>query len=63
MAGRRRTAKDLKLPGACHVRRNLRSFDVLRRHFEPREEIEQRWRLRQSQDGTTNAIRIRAQKL
>jgi hypothetical protein len=38
---RRRTAKDLKLRGAWLVRRNLRSFDVLRRHFTQREGIEQ----------------------
>jgi len=33
MGRRRRTAKDLKLPGTCLVRRNSRSFDVLRRHI------------------------------
>ena len=49
---RRRTAKDLKLPGRWLVRRNLRSFAVLRRHSTRREGNEYEWRLRLSQDDT-----------
>jgi hypothetical protein len=33
LSRRRRTAKDLKLPRTWHAPRNLRSFDVLRRHL------------------------------
>src|SRR5438874_13780222 len=49
---RRRTTKDLRMRGKWHVRRNLRSFTVLRRQIVQREVFEHEWRLRLSQDDT-----------
>jgi hypothetical protein len=54
MGRRRRTAKDLKLPCTWLVRRNLRSFAVLRRDSTLREVIDVGARLRLSQDDTSH---------
>ena len=49
-ARRRRTAKDLQLPRTWHAPRNLRSFDVLRRHIFQRDGS--------STDGGSGSLRM-----